>query len=181
MKSMMRSVLAVVLCVSLTGCNPQWLNTALADLPVLTQMALNIATLVSALSGQQVNPAEEAAVRNISTEASRDLNLLESLYREYEADPNRNSLQKIQSVIGDMNRNLLALLQAAHIGDAALAARISAAVNLILTTVNSFNALMPQAGIPHARLAAVPQAKELKRQWNQQVCAGPAFAGCEIR
>ena len=180
--SMMKSVLAVVLCVSLTGCNPKWLDTALADLPVLTQMALNIATLVSTLqSGQQAGAGEAAAIQNISAEAARDLNLLETLYREYEASPSQNSLQKVQSVIGDMNRNLPALVQATHIGDAVLATRISAAVNLILTTVNSFATLMPQAGAPHARLAAVPQAKDLKRQWNQQVCTSAALAGCEIR
>jgi hypothetical protein len=181
MNSMSKGVVAVVLCVSLTGCNPRWLERALADLPVLTQMALNIATLVSAFSGQQTSTAESAAIRNISAEAARDLNLLDTLYREYQASPSQNSLQKIQGVISDMNRNLLALLQAAHISDVAMATRMSAAVNLILTTVNSFGALMPQARMPHTRLAPVPQARELKRQWNQQVCANSILAGCEVR
>jgi predicted DNA-binding transcriptional regulator YafY len=49
------------------------------DLPVLTQMALNIAALVATLqSGKQLSPAEAAAIQNISAEASRDLNLLEN-------------------------------------------------------------------------------------------------------
>jgi len=43
---------------------------ALADLPVLTQMALNIAALVATLqSGKQLTPAEVQAIRNISAEA----------------------------------------------------------------------------------------------------------------
>src|SRR5213082_3836072 len=56
--SMMKAVLAVVLCVSLatTGCTAEWIKVALADLPVLTQMALNIASLVAALeTGKQVS------------------------------------------------------------------------------------------------------------------------------
>jgi hypothetical protein len=87
---------------ALTGCNPQWLSTALADLPVLTQMALNIAALVSTLSGQQVSAAEAVAIRNIWAETTRDLNLLETLYRDYKADPSQNALEKIQSAISEI-------------------------------------------------------------------------------
>jgi len=42
------------------------------------------------------------------------------------------------------SQNLPALLQAAHINNPALSTRIMAAVNLILTTVGSFAALIPQ-------------------------------------
>jgi len=171
------SVLAAVLCgtVVLTGCSPQWLSTALADLPVLTQMALNIAALVSTLqAGERMNPAEAAAIQNISAEANRDLNLLQTLYSDYKASPDQSKLQGIQNAIRDMNQNLAALLQSAHISDAAVAERIGAAVNLILTTVNSFAALIPQG----ARQAAVPQARELKAQWNQRVCA---TADCKVQ
>ena len=169
--------LALVLAISLaaTGCSAQWINVALQDLPVLTQMALNIATLVSTLaSGQQASAADLAVIQNISGQASRDLNLLQSLYADYKANPSPGKLQKIQGVISDLNQNLPALLQAAHIGNPMLSARITAAVNLILSTVNSFAALIPQAGPPTAqrvRTTAPPSATDLKRQWNQQVCA----------
>jgi hypothetical protein len=178
-KSMSRIVLSVVLSISLitTACSAQWLNVALADLPVLTQMALNIAMLVTTLqSGQQINPAEIAAVQNISAEASRDLALLQSLYNEYKANPNAATLQNIQNTIAKITESLPVLLQSAHVSDPATAARLSAGVNLILTTVSSIAALMPQktpatadAGVK----VTVPNAKELKKQWNQQVC-GPA-------
>jgi len=86
-------------------------------------------------------------------------------------------LQKIQGVIADVDQNLPALLQAAYIGDPVLSAR-SAGVNLILTTVASFAALMPQTSVlPMAQKTAhqqvaIPKASDLKKQWNQQVC-GP--------
>jgi len=192
-----KTVLAIVLSISLlaTGCSSQWISIALADLPVLTQMALNIGTIISTLqSGKQVSSADAAAIQNISAQASKDLNLLEALYNEYKANPSTNAMQKIQSVIADINLNLPALLQAAHIGDPVLSARIAAAVNLILTTVASFAALIPQTSARFMaqkvsrQQPAVPKASDLKKQWNQQVC-GPAgntaldfsTAGCTVR
>jgi hypothetical protein len=171
-------LLAIVLSVALiaTGCSAQWLSVALADLPVLTQMALNIAALVSTLqSGNQLNPTEALAIQNISAEASKDLTLLQALYDTYKKSPNASTLQKIEALIQDTNQNLSALLQAAHISDPALSTRISAAVNLILTSVSSFASLIPQAPTPAARTAGqnkvILHPKDLKKQWNQLVCA----------
>ena len=171
--------LALVLSLSTfaTGCSAQWVNVALADLPVLTQMALNIAAMVATLqSGKQASAAELAAVQNISAEASKDLTLLQTFYNDYKARPSADAMQKIENVTADINQNLPALLQAAHISDPTLAARVTAGVNLILTTVSSFASLIPQ---PAARSTArktrqsiaIPKAEDLKKQWNQQVCA----------
>jgi hypothetical protein len=114
----------------------------------------------------------------VSAQASRDLSLLQSLYSEYKANPNATTLQKIQNVISDLNQNMPALLRSAHIGNPVLSARITAAVNLILTTVNSFAALIPQTApsasastSQRARTPQPPGAKALKKQWNQQICA----------
>ena len=196
-----KAALAVLLAIALltTGCTAQWISVALADLPVLLQMALNIGSLVTTLqSGQQLTPAEAAAIQNISAEASKGLNLLQTLYNQYQAKPTASALQKIQSTVADINQNLPGLLQAAHIGDPVLAARISAAVNLILATVTSFAALIPQAtGMPAARhsaaadigkKAAVPKPEDLKKQWNQAVCGATgkpaldaAFTVCSLK
>ena len=178
---MEKSIVAVVLAAALvaTGCTAQWLSVALADLPVLTQMALNAAALVATLeSGKQLSAAETAAIHNISLEASKDLTLLQTLYNQYKANPDNGTLEKIKSVIGDINQNLPALLLAAHMSDLTLSARITAAVNLILTTVNSFAQLIPRttaatsASVRSMRTEIkIPAAKDLKKQWNQQVCA----------
>jgi hypothetical protein len=96
-------------------------------------------------SGKQLSPAEALAIQNISAEASKDLTLLQSLHNTYKAKPSADTLQKIESMIPQTNQELPALLQAAHISDPALSARITAAVNLILTSVSSFASLIPQA------------------------------------
>jgi hypothetical protein len=75
-----------------TGCSAQWVSVALADLPVLTQTALNLAALVATLqSGKQLSPAEALAIQNISAEASKDLTLLQSLYNAYKASPSADT------------------------------------------------------------------------------------------
>jgi hypothetical protein len=186
-----KAALAVLLGISLlaTGCTAQWISVALADLPVLLQMALNIGSLVTTLqSGQQLSTSEAQAVQNVSAEASKDLNLLQTLYNQYQASPTASALQKIQSTVADITQNLPALLQAAHIGDAVLAARMASAVNLILATVTSFAALIPQAsGMPTARKAAassgtkaaIPQPRDLKKRWNRTVCGATGKASLE--
>jgi hypothetical protein len=182
-----KCLLALVLAIAIatTGCSSQWINIALQDLPVLTQMALNIATLAATLaSGNQASTADVAVIQNISAQASRDLSLLQTLYNEYKANPNSSTRQKIQNVISDLNQNLPALLGAAHISSATLTARVTAAVNLILTTVNSFASLIPQSTIPQPTPAtsqkakvSLPRPTDLKRQWNQQVCVPSGDAG----
>jgi len=197
LSSMPKIALVIVLSISLlaAACSAQWISIALADLPVLTQMALNIGTIITTLqSGQQISATDAAAIQNISAQASKDLNLLESLYNQYKSNPSAGGLQKIQAIIADINQSLPALLQAAHIGDPVLSARLTAGVNLILTTVASFAALIPQAATPLAaqksarKPVSIPAAGELKKQWNQQVC-GPtgktgldlAASGCAIK
>lgn len=181
LSAMPKIALVIALSISLlaTACSAQWISIALADLPVLAQMALNIGTIITTLqSGQQVSAADAAAIQNISAQASKDLNLLESFYNQYKSNPSASGLQKIQTVIADINQSLPALLQAAHIGDPVLSARVAAGVNLILTTVASFAALIPQTSAQFASkniahpAPAVPKASDLKKQWNQHVC-GP--------
>jgi len=173
-----------------TGCTAAWISVALADLPVLTQMSLNIATLVETLqSGQQISPGDVVAIQNISNEASKDLTLLQTLYEQYRANPNAATVERIQEVIADINTNLPMLLGEVHVKDPMLAARIAAGVNLILTTTQSFAALIPQlGGVRARRVVALPRAADLKRQWNAQVCSSTGqavidaeLAGCEVR
>jgi hypothetical protein len=178
----MKGVLALALAVSLVamGCSAQWISVALADLPVLVQMALNIATFTEAAQGKVISVADEAAIQSISSEASKDLNLLQSLYNEYKASPSDAGLQKINAAIVAIQQNLPALLQAAHISDAALSQQVTAGVNLILTLMPQSSQLAASVNV-HAQLArpvTVPTAAQLKKAWNETVCGE---VGCVIK
>jgi hypothetical protein len=127
-------------------------------------------------SGKQLSSNDAAAIQNVSNQAVRDLQLLQNLYDEYENNPSTSTIQKIQNAIADLDQNLPALLQAAHISDPVLSGRVTGAVNLISTTVNSFAALIPQTtGTAAARevkhrAATVLGPADLRKQWNEQVC-----------
>lgn len=192
----------LIFTISSIGCSTQWTNLALADLPVLVQMGLNIATFTNSLNlDGQVSPAEAAEIQRISDEATRDLSLLQTLCREYKARPSNTNLSRIQNAIADLQRNLPALLHAAHIGNPTLAARVTSAVTLIQSTIASFAALIAGNAAAQAHLrerTATPAAQgrqdlsvirptELKKQWNTHVCTPsggptrPALASCTIK
>jgi hypothetical protein len=177
-----KAVLAFVLSLSLltTACTDSWIKVALADLPVLLQMGLNIGTLVTTLkSGKPLSPSDITAAQNVSAEATKDLNLLDKLYQDYKANPSQGTLAAIENAIADADKNLPSILQASHIENADLSARLTAAVKLILDTVGSFAALIPAPAHPSlvamkARVQASGNAKppkpnDLKKQWNDQV------------
>jgi hypothetical protein len=89
---------SLAITIAATGCSAQWISLA-SDLPVLTQMALNVATLVSTLvSGPQASAADVAVIQNVSAQANRDLSLVQSLYSEYKANPNAPTLQKSRTL-----------------------------------------------------------------------------------
>lgn len=178
MKRALIGFVAVALVCSTVACNANWIQVAIADLPVLVQMALNITTLASALkTGQAPDAAQTAAIQHISEEAQRDLALLQTLYDQYEANPSTGTQQKIEEVIALTSTNLPALLQAAHIKDPELNARVGAAVGLILNTVRSFALLIPHPVVPavaamKAQVGAkvkIANASELKKSWNRDV------------
>lgn len=183
MQSKFKSVILIValaVLMATSACSAQWVNVALADMPLLAQMALNIVTLSATMQGRSLNPADAVAIQNISVEASKDMALLQELYNEYKSNPTDAGLQKITAAIGVVQQNLPALLTSAHISDAVLAQRVTAGVNLIVTTVESFAALMPNSGVGnvHAQIErkaiAVPSAASLRQQWNDAVCSEAA-------
>ena len=185
--------ISLLLCLTIlaTGCNAEWLNVALTDLPVVLQMALTIGNFSHTLqTGQPLSPAEVTAIQNVSDEASRDLNLLKSLYNDYKASPNDSTMREIENTIAEINQKLPALLQSAHIKDGVLSANVTAAVDLILNTVNSFAALMPNSGAGsvakglYQNTTAPVHPQELKKKWNEQVCgfnSGHVRADCVVK
>ena len=118
-----KAALAVLLAISLlaTGCTAQWISVALADLPVLLQMALNIGSLVTTLqSGQQLSASEAPGDPEHLGRIQQGPEPIANALQPISGQSDRSALQKIQGTIADINQNLPALLQAAHIADPVL-------------------------------------------------------------
>jgi hypothetical protein len=159
----------------LAGCSVSWISTALADLPVITQVALNIASIVSAADGSQVSPAVATQVQSISNQVKSDLTLVQSLITSYQsatAAEQPGIVQKISAALSDVQSNLNAILTAVHVNDAALQATIVAAVGVAITTVASIVSLLPASAPASAASTKAPSAtkppsaKQLKREFN---------------
>ncbi|MGC1107184.1 MAG: hypothetical protein WA876_11655 [Candidatus Acidiferrales bacterium] len=187
------SVCAILsLALILAGCSVSWISTALADLPVITQVALNIASIVSAADGSQVSPAVATQVQSIANQVKSDLTLVQSLITSYQsatAAEQPSIVQKISAALSDVQSNLNAILTAVHVNDAALQATIVAAVGVAVTTVASIASLLPASPASASASASTksahaavkpPSARQLKKQFNA-IFALNGFPQAEIK
>lgn len=169
-KALLAATLAFCLC--LTACTDKWIQVALADLPIITQMAINIGSLASVVrNGPDADPNASVAITRLSDEAKAKLQLLQKLINEYQANPSEGVLQQIRNTIALISNNLPELLAAIHIKNGELAQRISIGVGIVLATVSSLGALLPGGGAVAAKAGPPPSPKELKARWNREVAA----------
>lgn len=186
-KASVCTILSLALIIA--GCSTSWINTALADLPVITQVALNIASIVAAAQGkEEASPAVASQVQNIAAQVKSDLTLVQSLISSYQsatATQKPALMQKINAALSDVQTNLNAILTAVHIKDAALQATIVAAVGVAVTTITSIESLIPQpaptSGAVRASAAVKPpSAAQLKKQFNA-IFAANGFPQAELK
>lgn len=189
----------------LAGCSTSWIQTALADLPVITQVALNIASIIAAAQGKsQADATVTNQVQSIANQVKSDLTLVQSLIASYQsatAAQKPGLAQKISAALSDVQANLNAILTAVHVKDAALQATIVAAVGVAVTTVASIMSLIPANAAGPASAAAAsasgaaaqsasanrprvatkpPSASQLKKQFNA-IFAANGFPEAELK
>lgn len=170
--TMIAVVMSMVMLMSGFACNvQQWTNILQQDLPILIQMAAAIAQIVP-LFGVNVSTEDTQAITAIGDEATKDLQLLQTAYSQYQSSPTADNKQKIEAIMQTILKNLPALLQAVHVKDEKLLARVTAGVGLIVGTVNTILSLISPPTAQTAKVSAkasVPTASALKAQWAQQV------------
>lgn len=175
---MKRIRLAVVLSISLiaTGCSAQWVNVALADLPVLTQMALNFAALVATLQlGKQVTPSEALAIQNISGGSEQGPYPVAAAAQRLQGGSQRGRLAEDRKHDSGNEPGIAgALAGGPHQRPRSFGSHHGGS-QPDPHRVSSFASLIPQAPSTSRKAArqntVIPQPKDLRRQWNQQVCA----------
>lgn len=171
------SALALLLAgvMACTGCwvKASWINTALQDLPVLIQMAESISSIVSltatSASGTP-NPQQLAAIQEIGTVATNGLQAIQAMYQSYSSANATTVVQEIQAAGSALTNNLQQLLAAAQIKDPMLLSKITAAVNLIVSTVSLFIGLIPSLAKGAAKVKpVVPKPDDLRQRWAATV------------
>ena len=162
---------------------PSWVQVALNDLPAIIQIAQAIIGLVN---GAMSSPEDQAKVKAISDEAVKDLNLLLGLYNTYAAHPTADAKAAIEKAGAEILQNLPALLESAHIKNAALLARVTSAVTMVITLVSVVLSLVPNptnAAIKDVQAkkkgAKIPSPQEIINGWNTDICRGEA--ACTVK
>ena len=167
----------------LAGCSASWIKVALADLPIITQVALNIAGIVAAAQSKgQTTAAANTQIQFVANQVQSDLTLVENLITTYQSAPASSRagiVGQISTALADAQSNLKYILAAVHVDNAALQSTITAAVAIAVSTLASIQSLVPQktpapastsasaksAKAAHANVPP-PFASQLKREFN---------------
>ncbi|MHB8484227.1 MAG: hypothetical protein ACYDCM_00650 [Candidatus Acidiferrales bacterium] len=178
--------LAIALSVAMvvTACNTSWINTALADLPVLVQIAENIASIVAAAQGQAGNPQTSAEIQAVASTAKTGLLAIQALVNSYNAAPAAQKttiLGQIDAGLTAVQANLQQILTAARILNPQLQATITGIVTLAEGTLLALQSLVPSPKVGAARLPQQPPSPAaLKVSYNAIVLQG-GFSQYAIR
>jgi len=170
-----RMLLALVLSATLilSGCSTNWVDEAEQIVSVLIPAAGNVVTLVALLQGKTVTAEDLQTIQNAGTQAQADLQLIQSLIAAYgkaDAAAKPGIMNQMQSAIGAVGGNLQELLGALHIKDAATQTKITAAVGIVLSEVQSLAAVIPivqgsgARGQGSVQLQASPNARGMTGQ-----------------
>jgi hypothetical protein len=172
--NVVRALAAVVLCATmiLTACSTAWITEAEEIVAALIPAAANLLTLIEALQGNGVSTQDLQTMQSASTQAQTDLQLINTLVTQYQQATDAATqallLAQIQTAITTVQSNLSALLPALHITDPATQAKVAAVIGLILSEVQSLEAILPAvqpvvtSGTSAAKASAALKTKSVK-------------------
>jgi len=175
----MSTILASCLVLTTTNfaCNTSWISTVGQYLPTAIQIAESIIQLVG-MFGSSSAQSDQAAVQAIGQEATKDYQLLQTLYQQYQATPSPTTQAQIENILAIITTNLPAELAAAHIKDQGLLNSVTAAVNTLVTIADTIISQLPvKSPQLKARKGVLKSTNRLtpagaKQQWDTLVCKG---------
>jgi hypothetical protein len=146
--TVLERLMAFVLCgtMMLTGCSTAWIGEAEQIVAALIPATTNILTLVTALHGQSVSPTDLKTIQSTESQVGADLQLLASLITAYEkadAASQPGLLNQIEATAEVVQSSLNGLLPALHIQDAATQAKVTSAIGIVISEVQSLLAIVP--------------------------------------
>lgn len=170
--------LAIALSVAMvaTACNTSWMSTALADLPVLVQIAENIASIVAAAQGQAGNPQTSAEIQDVASTTKTGLLAIQALVNSYNAAPAAQKttiLGQIDAGLTAVQANLQQILSAVKVLNPQLQATITGIITLAEGTLLAIQSLVPSPKVGAAPLSQRPPSPAaLKASYNAIVLQG---------
>lgn len=139
----------------MSGCNVDWINTAINDLPTIVNVVGTVLAIVASVT--TLNPAIGLAITTAATAAKVALAVVQQAVNDYKANPSATLLEKIKTTLLDVQANLGQILDAAHVVNLALRTVIIGATGLAITVLTQILSLLP-ANTTGAALAAQSKA-----------------------
>jgi len=174
---MRKKAIAVTLCLFLVACTT---DQILADIQVLIQIATAILPVVTNLD--HLDSAEQAEITKLSSIAVNGIAAIATDYQAYKKSGAITDLQKLQAAIGAIQWNLKQELAAAQIKDPVTIAKVTAWVNLIVTTLDAIRAQLPSLQFrPLTSTIMLPTPAVLKARWDSEVCNGEATCSARVK
>lgn len=165
----------LALAITVEGCSTSWIKTALADLPVLVQIAENIAAIVGVAQGQS-DTQVKAQIQSVAATAKTGLEAIQALVNSYNSAPASQKATiagEIDAGLSAVQANLQQILTACRVLNPQLQATITGIVTLAQGTVLAIQTLVPAAKAgPKAVQVRPPSAAALKASYNAIVLQG---------
>ena len=148
-RNMGRGFLAITLSAVLvvSACNLNWINIAIADIPVVLQIVTSVLSIVAIAQGKgQADPNMVAEVQTIAAQAKADLTTAQNLINDYQkasAADKPGILGKIDAALSTAQKDLEGILTTFHVKDTATQTAVAAGIGVALTTVAAIYSLLP--------------------------------------
>lgn len=164
---------------SLEGCNFDWIQTAINDLPTIISVVTTVASIVATASGGgALTPAIAAIIDTASKAAVVALNLAKQLIADYQANPSATTLEKIKTALLDVQSQLGQILDASHVFNIALRTIVTTGLGVAITVLTQIMSLIPAHTAASTKAQATQVSKTALKPWNskQVVVAFNQFA-----
>lgn len=164
-----KGAVAVVVCATMlwTACSTAWISEAEQIVGALIPATANLVTLVATLQGKNVTASDLQTIQSAGAQAGADLQLMQSLIAQYQkadASEQPGLLSQIQAATSAVQLTLNGLLPALHIKDGATQAKITAVVGLLLSEVESMEAIVPLVKPGASPAMMTMAARQVKKQ-----------------
>jgi hypothetical protein len=137
---------------------PNWINTIIADLPTVLNIVTTIASIVEAATGV-ISPATAAIIAAAITAVQVAIPLIQKLVADYQANPTASIVANIKTALIDVQSQLGAILDAAHVLNPALRATITTAIGLAIGVLTAILSLLPSSTVSLAAKVAKVKAQ----------------------
>ncbi len=142
--------------VSTIGCAvPNWVDTALADLPTILNIATTVATIVAdAATGGALTPAVAAIIATATAAVNVAIPVIQKMIADYQANPSASIITNIKTTLIDVQNSLGDILTAAHVVNPALRAVITTSMGLGIGVITAILSLLPAPAVVAGALKA---------------------------